>query len=132
MKSTPTRTPHKPATLPTSLATRQHRQHHIVLRLFLCIGIAGLTLFLYIDKQNDLTELRLAIPALSKEVKSIQEENIRLRYEIERFESPIHLIELMRKPEFSHLKFPYLKDEIFLPKAAPLSEDIQVFSKRAP
>lgn len=112
-------------------SAKQHRQHRIVLRLFICIAAAGLTLFFYIDKQNELTELRLAIPALSKEVKNIQEENIRLRYEIERFESPIHLMELMRKPEFSHLKFPYLKDEVFLPKAAPLDKEVKVFSKRS-
>lgn len=84
------------------------------LRFFVCIFIAGIALFAYIDKQNDLTELRLALPALTKNVRSIQEENTRLKYEIESFESPIHLMELMRKPEFGHLKYPYIKDEIFL------------------
>lgn len=83
-----------------------------------------MTLFGYIEKQNDLTELRLAIPALAKEVKSLQEENIRLTYEIEHFESPIHLMELMRKPEFSHLKYPYLNDEIFLPQGIALSDSL--------
>lgn len=81
-----------------------------------------MTLFGYIEKQNELTELRLAIPSLAKEVKSLQEENIRLTYEIEHFESPIHLMELMRKPEFSHLKYPFLPDEIFLPQGLPLIE----------
>lgn len=84
------------------------------LQVFLCILIAGITLFLYIDKLNALTELRLEIPALAKEVKQIQEENIRLRYEIDQFESPIHLMELARKPEFSHLKYPHFDDEIVL------------------
>lgn len=84
-------------------------------RIFICILIAGLTLYLFIDKQNDLTELRLAIPVWTKEVKSIQEENIRLKYEIDRFESPIHLMELMRKPEFGHLKYPYINEVIILP-----------------
>lgn len=98
--------------------------HHFwfVFRLFFCIAIAGLTLFAYIEKQNDLTELRLAIPALAKEVREIQEENIRLIYEIERFESPILLMEMMRKPEFSHLKHPYLNEEIFLSRRTPLDE----------
>ncbi|MBA3816446.1 MAG: hypothetical protein H0X29_08000 [Parachlamydiaceae bacterium] len=84
------------------------------LRFFVCIFVAGIALFAYIDKQNELTELRLALPALAKNVRSIQEENTRLKYEIESFESPIHLMELMRKPEFGHLKYPYIKDEIFL------------------
>lgn len=94
----------------------KHASRHwlLSLRFFLCIFIAGIALFAYIDKQNDLTELRLALPALAKNVKSIQEENTRLKYEIESFESPIHLMEMMRKPEFGHLKYPYIKDEIFL------------------
>ena len=95
-------------------------QYTIAIRIFICIVAVGLTLYAYIEKQNELTELRLAIPALSKEVKVIQEENIRLKYEIERFESPARLMELMRQPEFSHLKFPYVKDEVYLPKGSSL------------
>ena len=86
------------------------------IRIFFCIFAAGITLYSYIDKQNELTGLRMAIPALSKEVKAIHEENIRLKYEIDRFESPIHLMELARKPEFGHLKFPYLNQVITLPE----------------
>lgn len=97
-------------------------QQNVVIRLFFCIAVGFLTLYFYIDKQNELTELRLAIPALAKEVKKVHEENIRLHYEIERFESPVHLMELMRKPEFGHLKFPYLNEEIFLPRADALSD----------
>lgn len=83
-----------------------------VQKLLICIACASFTLYAYIDKQNNMTELRLAIPALSKEVKAIHEQNTSLRYEVERFESPIHLMELKRKPEYSHLKFPYLSDVI--------------------
>lgn len=96
---------------------RQSKQFLLPMRFFICIFAAGAALFTYIDKQNELTELRLAIPALAKNVKGIQDENIQLKYEIERFESPIHLMELMRKPEFSHLKYPYIKDEVFLSHA---------------
>ena len=87
----------------------------LTLRIFICIFVAGWTLYTYIDKQNDLVELRMAIPILGSEVKAIEEENIRLKYEVERFESPIHLMELARKPEFSHLKYPYDRDVIVLP-----------------
>ena len=85
-------------------------------RCLLCIIAAGVTLFAYIEKQNELTELRLAIPQLAKEVALLREDNVRLKYEIERFESPLHLMELMRSPEFSHLKFPYIDQEIFIPE----------------
>jgi hypothetical protein len=106
---------------PTKIKDQRNRHLGLVLRLFFCIVIVGLALFAYIDKQNELTELRIAVPILAKEVKDIHEENIRLKYEIEQFESPIHLMELMRLPEYAQLKFPYLKDEVFLPKAASLN-----------
>lgn len=86
----------------------------IYARIAFCIFVAGLTLYLYIDDLNKLTGLRLAIPALVKEVKSIHDENIQIQYEIETFESPIHLMELLRKPEFSHLHYPYVKDVVIL------------------
>src|SRR5262245_8536307 len=91
------------------------------IRILICIFATGLTLYAYVDKQNDLTELRLVIPQLAKEVKNIQEENISLQYEIDRFESPIHLLELSRKPEFSHLKFPFVNDITILPESPPLT-----------
>lgn len=84
-------------------------------RLLTCIVVAGVTLYAYIDKQNELTELRLEIPVIAKELKRLQEDNIKLNYEIEQFESPIHLMELARKPEFGHLKYPYVKEIIIIP-----------------
>jgi hypothetical protein len=94
----------------------------LYIRLMICILAAAFTLYLYIEKQNELTELRLYLPVLGKEVKRIQEENTRLTYEIDRFESPIHLMELARKPEFSHLKYGFVKDVVILPEPPPLSE----------
>lgn len=60
----------------------------ILIRLLICIFFAGLTMYKYIDKLNELTELRLSIPILTKEVRDIQERNVELQYAIERFESP--------------------------------------------
>ena len=48
-------------------------------RIFACILITGVGLCCLYLKQNELTELRLAIPFLAKEVRHIQEENNRLR-----------------------------------------------------
>jgi hypothetical protein len=87
-------------------------------QIFLCIAAAGWGLYAYIDKLNDLTQLRLTIPVLMREVKSIHEENARLQYEIERFESPIHLMELTRLPEYSHLKYPHMGEVVLLPSQA--------------
>ncbi len=91
------------------------------LRILICICVTGWILYSYIDKQNALVELRMILPGLSREVKAIQEENIRLQFEIDRFESPIHLMELARKPEFSHLKYPFARDVILIPVPDPLT-----------
>lgn len=82
------------------------------IKIFICILAAFFTIYSYIENQNELTKLRLAIPALAKELRQINEENTRFKYEIDQFESPIHLMELSRKPEFGHLKYPYMKDII--------------------
>lgn len=70
----------------------------------------GIFLFLYVDKKIEFMGLRLHIPLLVKELRSLQEDNTRLEYEIDRFENPTHLMELALKPEFSHLKHPRLED----------------------
>lgn len=84
------------------------------LKICICIFLAGLTLYVYINKNNQLTAIQLAIPQLEKEVKNLQKDNERLQYEIDKFESPLHLMELLRKPEFSHLRYPYTEDVIIL------------------
>jgi hypothetical protein len=92
----------------------------LFIRIFICLLIASLAIYLYIFKQNEVTELRLIIPSLAKELRNIHEDNNRYRYEIENFESPIHLMELMRLPEFSGLVYPYTKDILLIDKPAPL------------
>ncbi len=94
--------------------------YSLPLRIFWCILAAGITLFAIIEKQNELVAIRLEIPVLEKELRLIEEENTRLKYEIERFESPIHLMELAKKSEFSHLKFPHNSEVLLLPKPPPL------------
>lgn len=88
----------------------------LFIRLLVCISFAGLVLYKSIDKHNQLTQLRLSIPVLSKEVKEIHEKNLELSYTIEQFESPLYLMELARKPEFGHLKYPSIEEVIQLPE----------------
>ena len=78
----------------------------VSIRILLCMLIAVGFVYSYMDKQNALIEVRLMIPSTMKELRAIQEENVRLRYEIARFESPMNLLELIKQPEFSHLKWP--------------------------
>lgn len=83
-------------------------------KIILCLASVVAALYFYIDKQNELIELRMNVRTLAKELREIQENNVSLQYEVDRFESPVHLMELARKPAFSHLKYPYTKDIIIL------------------
>lgn len=85
-----------------------------LLKIFICFLAASLCIYVYMNKLNKMTEIRLKIPPLKRELKEIKEENMRLQYEIERFESPLHLMELSRKNEFSHLKYPYANEVILI------------------
>ena len=89
-------------------------------RLLVCIFAFCLCLYAYIDKQNRVTELRLKIPEISKEIRALAEENCRMQYEIDQFENPQHLMELAALPEYSHLKHPLLKEVVTMKEAVAL------------
>ncbi len=83
-------------------------------RVLFCILTVGIFLYVYINKQNAITELRLQIPNMARRLQVVQQENTRLQYEIDQFENPTHLIELARKPEYGYLKHPLLDKIITL------------------
>ena len=86
----------------------------LLFRLLICIFVLGGYLYTYIDKQNDLTELKIAIPALSKQLRELEEKNDQLHVEIERLENPSRLIGLLREKEYSHLHYPYMNEVVVL------------------
>lgn len=86
----------------------------LLVRLLICIFLVGGLLYTYIDKQNTLTELKMEIPKLSKVCYRLEEENAHLLYEIEKGENPLHLIELLRRKEYSHLRYPYVDEVIVI------------------
>lgn len=94
----------------------------LLLRLGLCLSVAGVFLYSYLEKQNELTELKILLPKIEKEVNLIREENRRLAYEVDRFENPAHLIEIAHYPEYGHLKHPLLKEILTVPEALASSE----------
>lgn len=85
-------------------------------RLVFCLAVLGFALYGHIEKQNRITALRIELPETVRELKALQEDNTRLRYEIEQFESPEHLIELARHHEFSHLRHPLVKEVVSMPQ----------------
>lgn len=80
--------------------------HRLLIRLLLCIFVSAFLLYSYIDKLNDITELKIEIPKLSEEVQVLREENAALSLQIAKIENPQSLLEKSRRPEFSHLKQP--------------------------
>ena len=90
-------------------------------RLIICLAFAGFCLYSFIDNQNEVTELRIKLPKLAKEIKAIEEENGRLRYEIEQFENPQHLMKLATLPEYSHLKHPLVKEILTVKEGVALT-----------
>ena len=53
----------------------------------------------------------MEIPKLARCIKELEEESIRLSFEIEKLESPKRLMQLLRQKEYAHLKYPYV-DEV--------------------
>ena len=92
----------------------------IFCRFFICIAVLSFLLYSYVDQQNDVTRLRLNIPQLAKEIKDLREENTRLQYQIDLFESPQNLMQLASSAEFSHLKHPMAKDIVTLDQGLAL------------
>ncbi|MBQ8498328.1 hypothetical protein [Chlamydia sp.] len=78
-------------------------------RLFLCLSLLCYALYRYIDKQNDLTKLRLEIPCLWAQLRQVEQENVTLSFLLEKLESPEHLLQIASLPEYQYLE--YLSEE---------------------
>ena len=94
----------------------------LLIQIGICIAVFGFCLYSYLEKQNTLTKLKIQLPQKEKEIQMIREENRRLSYQIDQFESPSHLIELVHRPEFSHLKHPILREILTVPEAFAANE----------
>lgn len=93
----------------------------LILRVVICIFFFSFSLYSYIDKQNELTKLKLSLPRITKEIKVIHEENTRLAFEIESFESPQHLLALSK--EYGHLKYPCFNDILTVKEGIALQSE---------
>lgn len=79
-----------------------------ITKSLVCIFVIGSAFALYLEKQNRLTRVRMKIPELAKDLRALREENRRLEFSIEQFESPENLIQLLRKNEYCNLKHPVI------------------------
>lgn len=96
----------------------------LIVRLLLCLMVSLLFFYQIIQKQNQINYLSLQIPKLNKELKSLGEENLKLRFHIDSFESPDHLMYLV-KSSFSHLYFPENKEVVQLREGIALKHELQ-------
>ena len=85
---------------------------NLLIRIFICIAMTACFLYLYINKQNSITKLRLEIPQISREVEQIKQEIARVQFEVDQFENPVHLMELSRQPEYGYLRQPRINEII--------------------
>jgi hypothetical protein len=108
-------------------------KHVLLIKVLICAFSFGGVLYAYLEQHNDLTKLRIRIPEVVKELHFVEEENVRLRLEIDRFENPKHLMELAKRPEYRHLKHPIVDDILVIAPGKQLSprEEIEK-SHKAP
>ena len=93
-------------------------------KVLICALSFGGVLYAYLEQQNDLTYLRIELPQLEDVVRILEEENMQLSLEIDRFENPKHLMELAHRPEYSHLKHPTVDEVMVLQiKGLPVQGD---------
>lgn len=83
-------------------------------KIGICSVIISFAIYFYIHAHNQQIELQLAIPPLQKKLREIRAANNRLQFEIERFKSPSHLMQLAEKPEFSHYKAVYSEEVLII------------------
>ena len=95
----------------------------MLLQILCCLTVFTFYLYHMIQKQNKINYLSLHLPKIVKDLKAIEEENMRLRFQVNCFESPDHLMQLIKSQEYTHLKTPILKEIFTLPEGLALHED---------
>lgn len=102
---------------------------NIIYKILICLFAFGLCLYSYIEKQNELTSLKIEIPQIAKDVKNLDEEIKKIQYEVEMFENPAYLMQLIRQPEFGHLKHPFVEEVLTMPQGLALFEEKEVYPR---
>ncbi len=92
----------------------------IIFKILICLFVFGICLYSYINKQNELTSLKIEIPKVAKEIEDIKVEIKKINYEVEMFENPAYLMQLIRQPEFGYLKHPIVEDVLTMPQGIAL------------
>lgn len=89
-------------------------------KIIFCIAVASAALYAHIQKQNELTALKMMIPIATKELKALEEENVYLQFKILSFENPQNLLDYAKQPQYGHLYTPENSQIIILQNQPPL------------
>lgn len=76
------------------------------LRLAVCIALLAIFLICHVERQNEITRLRLQIPQIDALSCRMKESALQLQSKVIKSQSPGHLLALLDRPEFQHLHFP--------------------------
>ncbi len=95
------------------------------IKFLFCFVVISLYLHSYLEAHNEVTKLRMELPKLTKQLRNIEEENLRFRYEIESFESPDRLMALIRNQEFSHFHYPQDQEILTICEGIDLDYEFQ-------
>lgn len=78
----------------------------IFTRLGICICLFGAFLVRHVQRQNDLTRLRLEIPQIAMQARALEERALQLQEEVGKLQTPKILLEQLDRSEFAHLRAP--------------------------
>lgn len=93
-----------------------------IFKLFICLFTFAICLYSFIEKQNQLTSLKIELPKVAKEIDDLKDEIQKIQYEVGLFENPAYLMQLVRQPEFGHLKHPFVEDVLNMPEGIAFFE----------
>ena len=100
---------------------------------FFCFMILSfVALAVYVHAQNEKMRIKMVIPMIAKQVKALEEKNVELLYQIEKFESPEYLLKLAESQEFAHLHFPSLEQVVVVQEGIALLSPEAVFETKDP
>ena len=95
----------------------------LIFRLLVCLVVSSFCFYKILQKQNLINYYSLHIPKVTKELKVLEEENLKLKFCIDQFESPDHLMQLVKSAPYAHLRFPVVKDVVHLPEGIALKQE---------
>lgn len=74
-------------------------------RIVAGLGCFAAFLYAYVVHHNRVLQLQMDIPKIAKEVREIEQDNIRLRFKIQQFEDPSNLMKTLAMKEYLHLEY---------------------------